>query len=65
MTGQPDAVREIRDVGIIVLCTNMAGSVPDAVDLVVTDSLEAGIMAVMLVADTAKFSIDMVRGRRF
>jgi energy-converting hydrogenase B subunit Q len=43
----------------------MAGSVPDAVDLVVTDSLEAGIMAVMLIADTAKFSIDMVRGRRF
>lgn len=59
------AVREVREQGIIVISTNMAGSVPDAVDLVVTDSLEAGIMAVMLVADTAKFSIDMVRGRRF
>ncbi len=60
-----NAVREVRETGIIVLSTNMAGSVPDAVDLVVTDSLEAGIMAVMLIADTAKFSIDMVRGRRF
>jgi energy-converting hydrogenase B subunit Q len=59
------AVREVRAAGILVISTNMAGSVPDAVDLVVTDSLEAGIMAVMLVADTAKFSIDMVRGRRF
>ena len=59
------AVREVREAGIIVLSTNMAGSVPEAVDLVVTDSLEAGIMAVMLIADTAKFSIDMVRGRRF
>ena len=55
----------MREAGIIVLSTNMAGSVPEAVDLVVTDSLEAGIMAVMLIADTAKFSIDMVRGRRF
>lgn len=59
------AVREVRAAGIIVLSTNMAGSVPDAVDLVVTDSLEAGVMAVMLVADTAKFSIEMVRGKRY
>jgi energy-converting hydrogenase B subunit Q len=60
-----NAVREIRAAGIVVLCTNMAGSVPDAVDLVVTDPVEAGVMAVMLVADTAKFSIEHVRGRRF
>jgi len=60
-----NAVREIRDAGIIVLCTNMAGSVPDAADVVVSDPVEAGVMAVMLIADTAKFSIDMVRGRRF
>jgi energy-converting hydrogenase B subunit Q len=60
-----EAVREIRAQGIIVLCTNMAGSVPDACDLVVTDSLEAGVMAVMLIADTAKFSIDQIRGHRY
>jgi energy-converting hydrogenase B subunit Q len=59
------AVEEVKAAGIIVLCTNMAGSVPDVADLVVTDSLEAGIMAVMLIADTASFSIDHVRGRRY
>ncbi len=59
------AVREIRDAGIVVLCTSMAGSVPDAADLVVSDPVEAGVMAVMLIADTASFSIDHVRGRRF
>jgi len=60
-----EAVSEIQQAGIIVVCTNMAGSVVKAADLVVTDPLEAGVMAVMLVADTAQFSIDLVRGRRF
>jgi energy-converting hydrogenase B subunit Q len=50
-----NAVREIREAGIVVVCTNMAGSVPDAADLVVSDPVEAGVMAVMLVADTARF----------
>ena len=59
------AVREIKDAGIIVVCTSMAGSVPEAADVVVSDPVEAGVMAVMLIADTAKFSIDLVRGRRF
>jgi energy-converting hydrogenase B subunit Q len=60
-----NAVREIREAGIIVLCTSMAGSVPDAADVVVSDPVEAGVMAVMLIADTAKFSIEHVRGKRF
>ena len=60
-----NAVREIREAGILVLCTSMAGSVPDAADVVVSDPVEAGVMAVMLNADTAKFSIEHVRGRRF
>jgi energy-converting hydrogenase B subunit Q len=59
------AVREIRESGILVLCTSMAGSVPDAADVVVSDPVEAGVMAVMLIADTAKFSIEHVRGKRF
>jgi energy-converting hydrogenase B subunit Q len=59
------AVREVQEAGIIVLCTSMAGSVTDAADLVVTDPLEAGVMAVMLIADTARFSIDKARGKRF
>jgi energy-converting hydrogenase B subunit Q len=60
-----NAVREIREAGIVVLCTSMAGSVPEAADVVVSDPVEAGVMAVMLIADTAKFSIEHVRGRRF
>ncbi len=60
-----NAVREIRAAGILVVCTNMAGSVPGAADLVVSDPVEAGVMAVMLIADTATFSIEHVRGRRF
>src|SRR5690349_15943958 len=60
-----NAVREIREAGILVLCTSMAGSVPDAADVVESDPVEAGVMAVMLIADTAKFSIEHVRGKRF
>jgi len=60
-----NAVREIREAGILVLCTSMAGSVPGAADVVVSDPVEAGVMAVMLIADTAKFSIEHVRGKRF
>jgi energy-converting hydrogenase B subunit Q len=60
-----NAVREIREAGILVVCTSMAGSVPEVADVVVSDPVEAGVMAVMLIADTAKFSIEHVRGRRF
>lgn len=60
-----EAVREIQAAGVLVISLSMAGSVPSAADLVVTDPLEAGVMAVMLIADTARFSIERVRGRRF
>ena len=49
--------------GIIVVSLNMAGSVPDEADLVVTDPVQAGVMTVMLVARTAKFDIRRQRGR--
>ena len=44
--------------GLRVISLNMAGSVPDAADLVVSDPVQAGVMAVMAVADTAKFELD-------
>ncbi len=50
------AVREVRAQGLLVISLNMAGSVPDAADFVVTDPVQAGVMAVMAVADTAKFT---------
>ena len=60
-----DAVREVRDKGLLVISLNMAGSVPAAADLVVTDPVQAGVMAVMAVAHTARFDIRRLGGRRF
>lgn len=59
------AVREVRSEGLLVISLNMAGSVPDASDLVVTDPVQAGVMAVMAVADTAKFTIERLHRRVF
>lgn len=60
-----EAVKEVKDKGIVVISLNMAGSVPTAADLVVTDPVQAGVMAVMAVADAAKFDIALQRGRRY
>lgn len=59
------AVRELQAVGIPVVSLNMAGSVPSVADLVVSDPVQAGTMAVMAIADTARFSIDRQRGRKY
>jgi energy-converting hydrogenase B subunit Q len=59
------AVREVRSMGLLVISLNMAGSVPEAADLVVTDPVQAGVMAVMAVADTAKFNIGRLKRRVF
>ncbi len=59
------AVREVRAEGLLVISLNMAGSVPDASDLVVTDPVQAGVMAVMAVADTAKFTVERLNRRVF
>ena len=59
------AVREVRARGLLVISLNMAGSVPDAAHLVVTDPVQAGVMTVMAVAETAKFSIDRLKRRIF
>jgi len=59
------AVEDVRAKGLPVISLNMAGSVPDAVDLVVTDPVQAGVMAVMAVADTAKFDLMRQQNRRF
>ena len=59
------AVREIREKGIIVLSLNMAGGVPDAADLVVSDPVQCGVMAVMAVSSSARFDIRRQTGRRY
>jgi energy-converting hydrogenase B subunit Q len=59
------AVREVRAAGLLVVSLNMAGSVPEAADLVVTDPVQAGVMTVMAVADTAKFTVERLTRRVF
>lgn len=59
------AVREVRAQGLLVVSLNMAGSVPEAADLVVTDPVQAGVMAVMAIAETAKFTVERLKRRVF
>lgn len=59
------AVRELRQIGIPVVALNMVGSVSAEADLVVSDPVQAGTMAVMIIADTADFDLERARGRRF
>jgi energy-converting hydrogenase B subunit Q len=59
------AVRELRSHGVPVIALNMVGSVTEAADLVVSDPVQAGTMAVMAIADTAQFDLARQRGRRY
>jgi energy-converting hydrogenase B subunit Q len=59
------AADELRAVGIPIIALNMVGSITDHVDLVVSDPVQAGTMAVMAVADTAGFDLARQRGRRY
>jgi len=59
------AVEEVRANGLRVICLNMAGSVPEAADLVVSDPVQAGVMAVMAVADTAQFDLMRQMKKRY
>jgi len=58
-------VTKLQNEGFKVIALNMAGSVPDVADLVVTDPVQAGTFAVMAIAKTASFDLDRVSGRRF
>jgi energy-converting hydrogenase B subunit Q len=60
-----EAVNEVRQMGLRVISLNQAGSVPDVADLVVTDPVQAGVMAVMAVADTARFDLMRQLKRRY
>ena len=59
------AADELRAVGIPIIALNMVGSITEHVDLVVSDPVQAGTMAVMAVADTAGFDLARQRGRRY
>jgi energy-converting hydrogenase B subunit Q len=59
------AARELREHGIPIICLNMVGSITEVADLVVSDPVQAGTMAVMAIADTATFDLARQRGRRY
>jgi energy-converting hydrogenase B subunit Q len=60
------AVTELRNrYGIPVISLRMAGSVCDAADLVVTDPIEAGVMAVMLISHVGQFDLTRVYRDRY
>lgn len=59
------AVAEVRARGIFVISLNMPGSAAAAADLIVTDPVQAGVMAVMAIAKTASFDIARQRGRSY
>jgi energy-converting hydrogenase B subunit Q len=59
------AADELRAVGIPIIALNMVGSITEHVDLVVSDPVQAGTMAVMAVAETATFDLGRQRGRRY
>lgn len=61
-----EAVKELREEhNIPVISLNMAGSVPEVCDLVVSDPVQAGVMAVLAIAETAKFDLKKLKTKKF
>lgn len=53
-----ESVKNVKEKGnLIVISLNMPGSVTKYADLIITDPIQAGVLAVMAVADTAVFDI--------
>ncbi|KZX15678.1 hypothetical protein MBCUT_13760 [Methanobrevibacter cuticularis] len=50
---------------LTVISLNMPGGITEIADLVVTDPIQAGVMAVMAIADTAAFEIDKLKIKKF
>lgn len=57
------AVKKVKEESnLIVISLNMPGSVTDYADLIITDPIQAGVLAVMSIADTAVFNIKRLDG---
>ncbi|MCQ2964297.1 MAG: DUF5612 domain-containing protein [archaeon] len=58
-----DAVRKLKsEKDLVVITLNMPGRVTDEADLIVTDPTQAGVMAVMAIANTAVFDVKRLKG---
>ena len=54
-----EAVKKVKkESNLTVISLNMPGSVTEYADLIITDPIQAGVLAVMSVADTAVFDIE-------
>lgn len=61
-----NAVKELRETyGIPVIALKMAGSVINVADVVVTDPIQAGVMAVMLISHVGQFNLLQIEGKEF
>lgn len=61
-----EAIKEVKkNYKISIISLNMPGGVADVADLVVSDPIQAGVMAVMEVADTAVFDINKLNTNKF
>ncbi|MBE6503194.1 MAG: hypothetical protein E7Z76_02730 [Methanobrevibacter sp.] len=53
-----EAVKNVKqENNLIVICLNMIGGVTEYADLIITDPIQAGVLSVMSVANTAAFDI--------
>ena len=58
-----ESVKKVKqESNLIVISLNMPGSVTKYADLIITDPIQAGVLAVMSVADTAVFNIERLGG---
>ena len=60
-----EAIHTVQAEGIPVICLKMVGSASAAADLIVTDPIQAGVMAVMHISSIGVFDLNRVRGREF
>lgn len=61
-----DAVSDVKNEhDLIIISLNMPGGVTEIADIVVTDPIQAGVMAVMSIADTAIFDITKLKTNKF
>lgn len=59
------SIKKVQAAGIPVICLNMVGTAASAADLIVTDPIQAGVMAVMHVSTIGVFDINRVKGRKY
>jgi energy-converting hydrogenase B subunit Q len=62
--GITEEVKKLKKAGIPVISLSMFGSVPRVADLVISDPVMAGTLAVMHISQKAKFDVDRVRGKK-